>query len=169
MRTFFVPLVLVLLLIGAGLLYPSWKNLNIQKDALAQLSVDLNQKTEDLQRLDQQIQEEKDSLKNLSRSIPQYLDQADIVRDINTITKQHSFSFDSVSFSKGIQSKSNTPELVIQFNANGAAEKITAFLETFEQNDPFIGLRNLQVSIDKNSDSTPQASLGLALYTLSLR
>ena len=169
MRSFFLPFVLVLLLIGAGLLYPSWKNLESMKTDLAKLSQDLEKKTKDLKLLDEQIQNEERALKNLVKSVPQYLDQAEIVRDITQITKKHSFSFESLQFSKGIQSRSNTPELVIQFGAQGAAEKITTFLESFEQNDPFIGLKNLQVSIDKNSDGNPKANLGLSLYTLSLR
>lgn len=169
MRSLFIPFVLVLLLVGAGLLYPSWKSLKIQKSSLTQLTLDLEQKTKDLKRLDEQVQQEESALKNLARSIPQYLDQSDIIRDITKIAKQHSFDFSSVQFSKGIQSQSNTPELVIQFDAEGAAEKITSFLEAFEQNDPFIGLRNLQVNIDKTSSINPQANLGLSLYTLSLR
>lgn len=139
------------------------------KDEFSKLQLDLETKTADLKQLAEQEAADAAALGNLARSIPQYLNQAEVIRDISQITKQYGFAFQSLQFSKGIQASSNTPELVIQFNAKGAAANVTAFLKAFEQNDPFMGLKKLQVSIDNKSDITPQASLGLALYTLSLR
>lgn len=139
------------------------------KEELSKLQLDFETKTVNLKQLADQQSADADALGNLARSVPQYLDQAEVIRDISQITKQYGFSFESLQFSKGIQASSNTPELVIQFNAKGAAEKVTPFLKAFEQNDPFMGLKRLQVSIDNKSDITPQARLGLALYTLSLR
>lgn len=169
MKSFAIPFIIVLIIISAGVLYPSWKDLGILKTEFTKLQTDLETKTADLKKLAAQEAEDAAALGSLARSIPQYLDQAEIIRDISKITRQYSFSFDSIQFSKGVQASSNTPELTIAFNASGAAEKITPVLKAFEQNDPFVGLKRLQVSIDSTSDLTPQANLGLALYTLSLR
>lgn len=165
--TVITVLVLVLALLG-GLVYPTWKhNKTLQAEQEA-LVARFDEVTKALQVLGEEQQQKNSQGKNLIRKIPPTLNQAEVLRDIWKLTQQLSYSFPSLQFSKGVDPVSNATQLTAQFTIEGPTDNLTNFLETIEGNEPFLGLKTFNVSLIPETNGA-QMRLAVSLYTLSLR
>lgn len=154
-------------------IFPTYQTIEIQKSTILGLEKERAAKNIILKKL----QAQKDNLgtktaksieqEKLLSQIPLTLEQENLIRNMGKLALSTGFSFSGFSFSKGSNAEVNAPQMNIGFAVTGAKKYAKDFLTLIENNDRFLGMESLNVSILRDSKKIPQVSMSIALYAFA--
>lgn len=98
--------------------------------------------------------------------IPGDNEQENILRDLQRISQSSGFAFNGLSFGKGFNAEVDTNQIMISFSVQGPYAQLFPFLRLIEQNNRFLGMNDLRLSITDNPTLGRTVSTDITLYAL---
>ncbi len=167
MRNSIIWLSLISVIIYGAWTFPQWNEWQDKRIELNKLEKTTKEKTESIKKLKQtQANLESTEEDTLLDQVPLTLKQELIMLDLQRIVQESGFIFDGLSFAKKQNSQVEAPELIITFSAQGKKTSIPSFLKRIEENQRFMGLRDLKFS-EGELNEVPIATISASVYSFA--
>lgn len=151
--------------------FPTQELLDKEQIKVEKLEEKRDEKTQELL----ELQELRDKLKKLQeenknagmeplRKLPFSIDQEDLIQDLQEIANRSGFKFNAVGFSTGINKDLGLPEITMNFSVEGLKAQVPKFLQNIEENERFLLMDDLGVSVDKQTQQTVSMQISLHAF-----
>lgn len=166
MKTLNIIIVAICVIVLGLWVFPSYQSLGEKQSTITELKAQKSQLINEQKAVEEKLKIAANQ--NPETQIPPTREQEILIRDLQQISAQTGFVFKSLSFGKGVNPKIGVEQTTINFSVLGVKEKTTAFLQSIENNDRFLGMESLSVSqVEKNGVTLTQMNVTLYAFSLS--
>ncbi len=158
-------LVVVIVCLYGFLLKPWWGEYKEQNQEINIQETQISAIQKELKKLREQEAKPQSNDEVSIGKIPKHNEQEQIIRDIERIAEVSGFRFSSLTFNRGIEAASNAKKVNINISLKGPYDRLFFLLSSLQQNDRFIGIKDLRLS-SNIKDGTRNAAISLSLFAL---
>lgn len=167
-----LPLILFLVVLLGAVFYvkPTWdesSSLALGRDDKLQQKQQLQQKLTDLQKIQQELNESSEVSKQTSlSSIPEKLEEDNLILDLSGIALKNDIILNSVNFSIPVNApKGKIAKSVVNANLQGTEGALVGFLRDIEANSRKLNVKSITIQVGSRDVDNPLSNFNVNMET----